>query len=334
MEFTSEKLLETFYEFLFLMSEITLLFIIINTIMTFINARFNLEKYLKNNIISYFKAILIGSLTPFCSCSTIPLFNSLLKNGINHGISFAYLLTSPLINPMIFTMLLAAFGLKITIFYIVFVVLFVLIVSLILGKINAGLLLKDEFIKPKSTFSTKKFNQKTSIVKITSCCDAKQEKNDLNTQSSCCANTKTSCCDTKQKLTLKDSFQKAIREYIKIFKYIFFGMLVGAFFHNFIPQDLLSNYLVNLGIIGIILASLLGIFLYIRTDLIIPLGVSLMNAGFPLGVLFSFLIAGGGCSLPELILLKSMFKTRMMIIFIFSVLAMANIFGILLYLFY
>lgn len=296
MEFTSEKLLETLYEFLFLMSEITLLFIIINTIMTFINARFNLEKYLKNNIISYFKAILIGSLTPFCSCSTIPLFNSLLKNGINHGISFAYLLTSPLINPMIFTMLLAAFGIKITIFYIVFIVLFVLIVSLILGKISAGLLLKDEIF----TNLNKKNNK----------------------------------CTNEAKLSLYQSFYKALFGYKKIFKYIFFGMLVGAFFHNFIPQDLLSNYLVNLGIIGIILASLLGIFLYIRTDLIIPLGVSLMNAGFPLGVLFSFLIAGGGCSLPELILLRSMFKTRMMIIFILSVLAMANIFGILLYLFY
>lgn len=334
MEFSREKLLSFFYEFLFLMCEITLLFIVIDMIMAYINARFSLEKYLKNNVFSYLKAIFIGSLTPFCSCSTIPLFNSLLKNGINHGISFAYLLTSPLINPMIFTMLLAAFGLKIAIFYTSFIVVFVLIISLILGQINPKLLLKDEFIKPKNIFSTKNFNQKTNIFKATSCCDTKQEKNDLNTQSSCCANTKTSCCDTKQKLTLKDSFQKAIREYIKIFKYIFLGMLVGAFFHNFIPQDLLSNYLANFGIFGIFLASLLGILLYVRTDLIIPLGVSLMNAGFPLGVLFSFLIAGGGCSLPELILLKSMFKTRMMIIFILSILAMANVFGVLLYLFY
>ncbi|ULO02100.1 arsenic resistance permease [Campylobacter sp. RM5004] len=312
MEFSSEKLLSFFYEFLFLMCEITLLFIIINMIMAYINARFDLGKYLKNNVFSYLKAIFIGSLTPFCSCSTIPLFNSLLKNGINHGISFAYLLTSPLINPMIFTMLLAAFGLKIAIFYVIFIVVFVLIISLILGQMNPKSLLKDEFIKPKNVFFTKNHSQKTSIL-----------------------NQNTPCkCTTQQKLTLKDSFVKAVFGYIKVFKYIFLGMLVGAFFHNFIPQDLLSNYLANFGIFGIFLASLLGILLYVRTDLIIPLGVSLMNAGFPLGVLFSFLIAGGGCSLPELILLKSMFKTRMMIIFILSVLAMANVFGVLLYLFY
>lgn len=291
MSFTSEKLLSTFYEFLFLMSEITLLFIIINMIMTYINAKFNLSKYLKNNAFSYLKAIFIGSLTPFCSCSTIPLFNLLLKNGINHGVSFAYLLTSPLINPMIFTMLLAAFGLKITIFYITFIVIFVLIVSFVLSFLPAKTLLKDDF------------------------------SNTLN--------------ETKQmKLSLYDCFYKSIISYKKIFKYIFFGMLIGAFLHNFIPQDLLSNYLADFGIYGIILASLLGILLYIRTDLIIPLGVSLMNAGFPLGVLFSFLIAGGGCSLPEIILLKSMFKAKMLIIFILSVLMMANIFGILLYLFY
>lgn len=294
MEFSSEKLLSFFYEFLFLMCETTLLFIIINMIMAYINARFDLGKYLKNNVFSYLKAIFIGSLTPFCSCSTIPLFNSLLKNGINHGISFAYLLTSPLINPMIFTMLLAAFGLKIAIFYISFIVIFVLIISLILGQVSPKLLLKDEFIY----------------------------------------NSYSAPCKSKQKLSLKDSFTKAVLGYRKVFKYIFLGMLVGAFFHNFIPQDLLSNYLANFGIFGIFLASLLGILLYVRTDLIIPLGVSLMNAGFPLGVLFSFLIAGGGCSLPELILLKSMFKTRMMIIFILSVLAMANVFGVLLYLFY
>lgn len=292
MGFISEKLLATFYEFLFLMSEITLLFIIINMIMAYINARFDLSKYLKNNIFSYFKAIFIGSLTPFCSCSTIPLFNSLLKNGINHGISFAYLLTSPLINPMIFTMLLAAFGLKITIFYIVFIVIFVLIVSFILSFLPAKILLKDDF------------------------------SNNLNEEKK------------QNKLSLYECFYKAINGYKSIFKYIFFGMLVGAFLHNFIPQDLLSNYLADFGIFGIILASLLGILLYIRTDLIIPLGVSLLNAGFPLGVLFSFLIAGGGCSLPEIILLKSIFKTKMLIIFILSVLMMANIFGILLYLFY
>lgn len=294
MDFSGEKLLLFFYEFLFLMIEISVLFIFINMIMAYTNARFDLGKYLKNNVFSYLKAIFIGSLTPFCSCSTIPLFNSLLKNGINHGISFAYLLTSPLINPMIFTMLLAVFGLKIAIFYISFIVVFVLIISLILGQVSPKLLLKDDFIY-----------------------------NSYNTP-----------CKSKQKLSLKDSFTKAVLGYRKVFKYIFLGMLVGAFFHNFIPQDLLSNYFANFGIFGIFLASLLGILLYVRTDLIIPLGVSLMNAGFPLGVLFSFLIAGGRCSLPELILLKSMFKTRMMIIFILSVLAMANIFGVLLYLFY
>lgn len=110
-------------------------------------------------------------------------------------------------------------------------------------------------------------------------------------------------------------------------------MAFRAFLHNFIPQDFLATRLNNARIISIFTASLVGILLYIRTSLII-VGFSLLSLGILLRSIFSFLIAGGGCSLPELIMLKSMFKAPLMLIFVLNVLAMANIFEILLYMFY
>lgn len=291
MEFSSEKLLSFFYEFLFLTAEISFLFIFINMIMFYINSRYSFNKYLKNNVFSYFIAIFLGSITTFCSCSTIPVFNSLIKNNINHGVASAFLLTSPLINPMLITMLLSAFGFSITFYYIIYIVVFVFIISYLIGLIPARLLLKD--------IVTKEFQFNQNV-----------------------------------KLNLYECLYKSLKSYKDIFYYVLFGMLIGAFLHNFMPVEFIKDYLSSFGIYGIFLASFVGLLLYIQTCLIIPLGVTLINVGFPIGIFFSFLIAGGGCSLPELILLKSMFKTRMMIIFILSILAMANVFGVLLYLFY
>lgn len=290
MQITSEKLLNVFYEFLFLIGEISVLFILISGILGWVNSKINFNKYLKNDFLSYLKAIAIGSLTPFCSCSTIPLFKSMLNANINLSICFAYLLTSPLINPMIFTLLLSIFGLKITIFYIAFIVIFVLIVSLLISRLDSSKLLIMQNINNSSK--------------------------------------------TKQNQGFLRHMYLAFLEYKRLFPYVFIGMAFGAFLHNFIPQDFLATRLNNAGIISIFIASLIGILLYIRTSLIIPIGFSLVSLGVPLGTVFSFLIAGGGCSLPELIMLKSMFKTPLMLIFVLSVLAMANIFGILLYIFY
>ena len=107
-----DKLVATAGVFSIYFIELSLLFLAINFCVTLLQQRFQtlLQKMLKNNIFGYIKAILLGALTPFCSCSTIPLFYGLLQAKIPLSIACAYLLTSPLLNPVILGMIVFAFG--------------------------------------------------------------------------------------------------------------------------------------------------------------------------------------------------------------------------------
>lgn len=111
-----------------------------------------------------------------------------------------------------------------------------------------------------------------------------------------------------------------MKNYKKLLPYI------GAFIHGFIPQEILQKYLNGNENLSIVLAAFLGIFLYLRVETIIPIGLALLQMGISQEVIMSFLIAGAGCSLPELILLKQMFKIKFL--FVMIILGVAISFGI------
>ncbi|MDT3328762.1 permease, partial [Campylobacter coli] len=111
--------------------------------------------------------------------------------------------------------------------------------------------------------------------------------------------------------------------------YIVIAVLIGAFIHDFIPQEILQKYLSGNEILSIILAAFFGVLLYLRAETIIPIGLILLQMGISQGVIMSFLIAGAGCSLPELVLLKQMFKMKFLLLFIAIILSIAISFGML-----
>lgn len=121
-----DKLLTTAWIFSLYFIELSLLFLTISCCVALLQQRFQtlLQKTLKNNIFGYIKAILLGALTPFCSCSTIPLFYGLLQAKIPLSIACAYLLTSPLLNPVLLVMIVFAFGGKLANVYALFIILF------------------------------------------------------------------------------------------------------------------------------------------------------------------------------------------------------------------
>ena len=126
------QLLEFFKFFAIYFVELSFLFVIVSVLIAFLNNRYKstFEKHLgKDSYLSYIKAILLGSLTPFCSCSTIPLLRALLKANVVFGVCIAYLLTCPLVNPIIVGMLFVAFGLKITLIYVAFLFVAIFILS-------------------------------------------------------------------------------------------------------------------------------------------------------------------------------------------------------------
>lgn len=312
-----DKLLESIKAFIFYFVELSILFIAIAFIVALLNQKFSkkIERYLSaNSLLSYIKAMFLGALTPFCSCSTIPLLIALLKARVSFGVSVAYLFVSPLVNPIIIAMLVISFGLKLSLFYILFIFVFVFIFSLSISKFNSDKFLNDDFIK-KEYFTPSNHHN----ISKQNCCQTKiinfsTQKQSLNSQT---------------KSSYKDLFIKVLKDYKKLLPYIVIGMGIGALIHGFVPKEFLQTYLQEFEIFSVVIAAFVGVLLYIRVEAIIPIGLSLMDCGVSLGAVMSFLISGGGCSLPELILLKRIFKMNFLLIFISCVLFIAIIFGVL-----
>ncbi|ECZ6121707.1 organoarsenical efflux permease ArsP [Campylobacter jejuni] len=309
-----QSFLNTFKEFLYLFTELSVLFIAISFLVSIINQKYEgiFKKQLAGDkISSYFKAIFLGALTPFCSCSTVPLLRAFLEAKVKLSVALAYLFTSPLINPIIFSMLFITFGLKLSLTYVVFLVFLIFIVSFVFSKFK-----EESFLKhiPKNTKSNI-FTQTTH-----------NPSNFIFKQKSCCANTQ----DKPKNITInyKELFKESLKNYKKLLPYIVVAVFIGAFIHGFIPQEILQKYLNGNEILSIVLAAFLGIFLYLRVETIIPIGLALLQMGISQGVIMSFLIAGAGCSLPELILLKQMFKIKFLFLFVMIILGVAISFGI------
>lgn len=305
----------TFKEFLYLFVELSVLFIGISFLISIINQKYEgmFRKQLSGDkISSYFKAIFLGALTPFCSCSTIPLLKAFLEARVKLSVCLAYLFTSPLINPIIFSMLSITFGLKLSLTYVVFLVFLIFIVSFVFSKFK-----EESFLKhiPKNTKSNI-FTQTTH-----------NPSNFIFKQKSCCANTQ----DKPKNITInyKELFKESLKNYKKLLPYIVVAVFIGAFIHDFIPQEILQKYLSGNEILSIILAAFFGVLLYLRVETIIPIGLILLQMGISQGAIMSFLIAGAGCSLPELVLLKQMFKMKFLLLFIAIILSVAISFGML-----
>ncbi|EPB9482193.1 organoarsenical efflux permease ArsP [Campylobacter jejuni] len=310
-----QSFLNTFKEFLYLFTELSVLFIAISFLVSIINQKYEgiFKKQLAGDkISSYFKAIFLGALTPFCSCSTIPLLRAFLEAKVKLSVALAYLFTSPLINPIIFSMLFITFGLKLSLTYVVFLVFLIFIVSFVFSKFK-----EESFLKhiPKNTKSNI-FTQTTH-----------NPSNFIFKQKSCCANTQ----DKPKNITInyKELFKESLKNYKKLLPYIVVAVFIGAFIHGFIPQEILQKYLSGNEILSIILAAFFGVLLYLRVETIIPIGLILLQMGISQGVIMSFLIAGAGCSLPELVLLKQMFKMKFLLLFISIILSVAISFGML-----
>lgn len=251
-----------------------------------------------NKLVSGILGASLGTVTPFCSCSTIPVLSGLLKSGAPFCGIVSFLLTSPVLNPAIITLFIAFFGIKAALVYATFVLSLAIIIGLLLDKFG--------FIK---------------------------EVKEVKTQSCGCC----SCEKTWETMT-GTFFQKQIkamklaannsRELFKdVFPYLLIGATIGAFIHEVIPTDFLTNFAGKNQFWAIPTAAVVGIPMYIRTETMIPVASILMAKGVAPGVVIALIIGGAGASLPELSLLSSMFKKKMIAMFVSSVFIVAIITG-------
>jgi len=259
-----------------------ILIFIVSLLRSFISKN-RIQKFLtaKGRYFGHIIASSFGIITPFCSCSAIPLFLSLLEVGVPVGIAFTFLIASPLINEVALIMVLGLFGIRIAIIYIASGFLISIFAGMILGLIKADKwILKDILIKDSDN------NKKCTCSKS------------LN-----------------WKERLFNSKQYTFMIIKKIWLYVLLGVGIGAWIHGYIPDNFLAKFANAAKWYDVPLAVLIGVPLYSNAAGIIPLISSLIEKGLSLGTALAFMMAVTGLSLPEFLILKRIMKWKLILIF-------------------
>jgi len=231
----------------------------------------------KKGLIFNFLASGLGVVTPFCSCSSVPLFIGFVEAGVPLGVTFSFLITSPLVNEAALAVLLAIFGVRLTLIYVIFGILIGVIGGYIIGllKMENGVadfvykIKSREFIEPKKNQSER----------------------------------------------LQYALSEVRQIFKKVWLYIIVGVVVGGIFHGYAPEGLLATYAGN-KLWGVPIATIIGIPLYSNTLGMIPIIESLVAKGLPLGTALAFLMSVTALSLPEIIILKKVLKKKLIITFV------------------
>lgn len=270
--------------FIFDTLKIFILLVVIIFVISFIRSYLPPEKIKnvlshKNQYVGNVLASLLGIITPFCTCSAIPLFLGFIEAGVPLGATFSFLVASPMINEVALVMLLGVFGLKVALIYVVSGLVIAILAGIIIGK------LKVEKLLEKFVFENK-------------------EKG---------------CLCKKQKPTTKDNLNYAKNYTIMIIKkvwlYVIVGIGVGAWIHGYVPVEFMARYVGSGHWYSVPLATILGIPLYSNVAGVIPLVQVLTEKGVQIGTALAFMMAVTGLSLPEFLILKRVMKTKLIIIF-------------------
>lgn len=239
---------------------------------------------------------LLGAVTPFCSCSTIPILVGLFKSGAPFGGTISFLIASPILNPMIIILFLKFFGIKVTVIYAVFTFIFAVLAGILLEKLGMEKQIKNVAIKgghdDEITYDILEGTRKEKHLQV-------------------------------MKLALKDTFSL----FIKVIPYLLVGAGIGAFIYGFVPEDLIAKVAGPDNLFAVPVASIIGVPMYVRTETMIPIAKALNSSGMSIGAIMALIIGGAGASIPEVTLLNTIFKKKMVIAFVVSVFLVATIAG-------
>jgi len=322
--FTFSQLQEATSFFIFGFMELSVLFLGVSFFVEILNELMNpkkVQKILSSNRSGYLIASALGSITPFCSCSSIPLTMGLIKAKAGFGPIMTFLFTSPLLNPIVIVVFFITFGLKITLIY----SLVAFIASIMAGYILERLGFEKYINKEYSTVENSCCKKPTQNIRFAI------KKEDI----SCCSspiNPKES--NFWKKVFNKDIIIKTWKQFLSFVPYIAIGIGIGAFVHGFVPDNIIKEYAGEDNIFAVPFSAIIGIPLYIRASTMVGLGPELIESGVNMGSILALTIAGAGASLPEMIMLKKIFKMPIMIAFVIVVFTMAIGCGYLVNLFF
>lgn len=269
--------------------KIIILLFLISALMGIVNAYFPIDR-LRNFLTTrklfgfqYFFAALFGAITPFCSCSSIPLFIGFVKGGIPLGVTFAFLITSPLVNEVAIAMFLGSFGLKATLIY--------TISGILLGAIGGFILEKFKLERYLSPW----------VRQI-------QEQSEVETAEW-----------EAEQLPFAKRLPVIIRDAWGIVRgvllYVIIGIGIGAAMHGYVPEGFFEEYLARDKWYSVPLAVILAVPMYANAAGIVPVIQVFVAKGVPLGTAIAFMMGVVGLSLPEATMLKKVMTWRLIGIF-------------------
>lgn len=223
-------------------------------------------------------ASLLGIITPFCTCSAIPLFLGFLEAGVPLGTTFSFLVASPMINEVALVLLFGMFGWKIALLYIVSGLIIAILSGIVIGKLKVEKLVEEFVYK----------SNKNGMLQLPS-------------------------LTWKQRTDYARNYTVGIIK--KVWIYIIIGIGIGAWIHGYMPTDFLAQYASSNKWYAVPLAVLVGIPLYSNAAGVIPLVGVLTEKGVAMGTSLAFMMAVTGLSLPEFMILKKVMKIKLIVIF-------------------
>jgi uncharacterized membrane protein YraQ (UPF0718 family) len=333
--------------FVFATTKLVILFIGISFIVGVINEFISAEKVKK--LLSarkgrgYMIGAGLGALTPFCSCSTIPVTLGLLKAKAGFGPTMSFLFASPLVNPVIVGLFLTAFGLRITVAYSVMALTMAMAVGYLLNGFGFEKHIRHEATEPnmrpqrgcgdiQPQASSSCCRDEVNAPQPTTCCTAQPAP---ASEQDCCPTATSTSLDTNS-CTFAGTgrwgriFGDALKQFKTFLPYILIGIGIGAMLHGFVPTAFITKYAGPDNPFAIPLAAFVGVPLYVRASTMIPIAVSLVGKGMSLGAVIALVIGGAGASIPEVIMLKSIFRMPILVAFLLSVFGIAISSGFLL----
>ncbi|MFH1684980.1 MAG: permease [Candidatus Micrarchaeota archaeon] len=222
-------------------------------------------------------ASLFGAATPFCSCSSVPIFLSFLEAGVPIGTSFSFLVTSPLVNEYVAILMLGIFGWEIAATYVIVGILLGIISGIVIGKLNLEKHLVKDVADRGKTSKEKKYKS------------------------------------FRERLEFGYSEAKDITS--KMWLWVILGVGVGAVIHGFIPEDAINSVIDAGGIFAVPLAVIVGVPIYANCNAVIPIASALFQKGVPLGTSLAFMMATAALSLPEAIILRRAMRLPLLALF-------------------
>lgn len=237
-------------------------------------------------------AAIVGIVTPFCSCSAVPLFIGFLEAGVPLGVTFSYLMAAPMVNEVAVILLWGLFGLKVTLIYIGFGVALAIVSGYIIG-----LLKLEKWVEP-FVWELQKSRQNMA--------PAEKDHDEDPLESI--------------ELTWKQRFEQGrfqSKEIVRsVWVYVVLGIAIGAGIHGYVPTDFIIKYAGANNPFAVPIAVVLGVPLYANIAGVMPITEALVNKGMPMGTVLAFTMAVTALSFPEIVILKKVLRPQLLAVFV------------------